>query len=187
MKDLVQEGRALQDKMRNRIAEADMPAHMEELVDEFAELSNQIDQVTALLKKMETRYDEIDKELVPAMEKLKELGQNSFQTKKYLLTIKRMGYGRTNKSYQKGFELALTKVNANIKKILTDALAATETTTKVAASLGVQKLGEASLVAAIVSKIKNIATSIISRVREAIVSMKTLDAISKKMISSMKP
>lgn len=187
MKDLVQEGRQIQDKIRQRIVEDAAPDHMNDLIDEFGELSDQIDQVQAILKKMQTRFDEIDKELVPAMEKLKEVGQNSLQTKKYLVTIKRMGYERTNKSYQKGFELALTKVNATIKKVLTDALAATETTSKISASLGVQKIGEVSLIGTIMSKIKAIATSMIARSREALVSMKTLDVISKKMISSMKP
>lgn len=191
MKDLVQEGRQLQNRMQAKLTEAPVPPNIEQLMDEFGELSDQIDQINNQLKKLKTRFEDLDETLVPIMEQLQALGQNSVTTKKYLITIKRMGYDRVNKSYKDGFELSLKKVNAIIRNILEETLKATETTTHVAASLGVQKLAATEalqetdgMLKNIIAKMKAFVQRILMKIRAANVEMKTVDNIAKKIIVS---
>jgi len=108
-------------------------------IDEFAALSDEIDRITAILKKLKTRYNAIDKELTPMMEQLEEMGQSAIETEKSLLTIKRKGYLRETPKYKMAFELALTKVNAQTKKLLDEALNASKSTTRVATTLAVTR------------------------------------------------
>lgn len=137
--------------------------NLEQKINEFGELSDQIDSLTAQLKKYKSKFSELEDELRPLLEGLQETQQNALQTEKYLITIKRSGYERTRSSYKDAFNLALTKVNTRIKEILNDALVSTETIHKVVSSLGVQKLGE-SRFTNFLSKFKSKLMRIVSKI-----------------------
>ena len=91
---------------------------IESQIDEFGILSDKIDKVKMELSELSNRYKEIEGELRPTLEQLQIQNQKSIQTKKYLVTLKRMGYNRDNFKYKESFEKSLTKVNQQTKKVL---------------------------------------------------------------------
>jgi seryl-tRNA synthetase len=114
-------------------------------IDEYAELSNEIDVLNSRLKKLKSKYSSLEGELRPVLEELTELEQSSLNTEKYLLTIKRKGYSRTTYSYKDAFVAAISKVNAQTRRVLNELYEATAKTHKVASSIGVQSLKENKL------------------------------------------
>lgn len=120
-----------------------MDPKMEELINEFGELSDQIDKINHELKAKKARFEAIEDSLAPILEAMAETEERSLETKKYLVTIKRLGNpNMKSPKYKEAFEQALTKVNKRIQTILMEALTANTGTKKIATSLGVQKIGE---------------------------------------------
>jgi hypothetical protein len=115
------------------------------------------------------------------MEEVQALGQKAIETKKFLLTIKRSAYERTNTSYKQAFDLALTKVNQKIKDILNETLESTKTITKVSASLGVQRVGEGTLFGTIKDKIKALFAGLKTKFKGANRDVSDLKTLAKKI------
>jgi len=118
---------------------------IESKIDEFGILSDKIDKVKMELSELSNRYKEIEGELRPILEQLNIQNQKSIQTKRYLVTLKRMGYNRDNFKYKESFEKSLTKVNQQTRKILEDILQSTKSVSRVVSSIGVQRMDEISL------------------------------------------
>jgi hypothetical protein len=167
--------------IRKKIKEAMAPDELALKIEQFGELSDEIDKVETHLKQLKTQYNDLNSILLPVMEELKELGQNAMETKKYLLTIKRAAYERSTASYKSAFDLALTKVNQKIKDILNDALESTKTVSKVSASLGVQRIGEGSFFGSIMDKIKSLFIALKSKIKNTNNEVKNLKAMAKKI------
>jgi len=105
-----------------RLNEFRFERDIESKIDEFGILSDKIDKVKMELSELSNRYKEIEGELRPILEQLNIQNQKSIQTKRYLVTLKRMGYNRDNFKYKESFEKSLTKVNQQTRKILEDIL-----------------------------------------------------------------
>ena len=118
---------------------------IESKIDEFGILSDKIDKVKMELSELSNRYKEIEGELRPTLEQLTIQNKKSIQTKKYLVTLKRMGYNRDNFKYKESFVESLTKVNKQTKKVLEDILLSPKTVSRVVSTIGVQRMDEISL------------------------------------------
>jgi len=118
---------------------------IESKIDEFGILSDKIDKVKMELSELSNRYKEIEGELRPTLEQLTIQNKKSIQTKRYLVTLKRMGYNRDNFKYKESFVESLTKVNKQTKKVLEDILLSTKTVSRVVSTIGVQRMNEISL------------------------------------------
>jgi DNA gyrase/topoisomerase IV subunit A len=114
-----------------RLNEFKFERDIESKIDEFGILSDKIDKVKMELSELSNRYKEIEGELRPTLEQLTIQNQKSIQTKRYLVTLKRMGYNRENFKYKESFEKSLTKVNQQTKKALEDILQSTKTVSRV--------------------------------------------------------
>jgi septation ring formation regulator EzrA len=65
---------------------------IETKINEFGELSDEIDRVKNQLEGLRKRYSQLEGELRPILEHLYQYNQKSVQTEKYLVSIKRKGY-----------------------------------------------------------------------------------------------
>ena len=128
-----------------RLNEFKFERDIESKIDEFGILSDKIDKVKMELSELSNRYKEIEGELRPTLEQLTIQNQKSIQTKRYLVTLKRMGYNRDNFKYKESFEESLTRVNQQTKKVLEDILQSTKTVSRVVSTIGVQRMDEISL------------------------------------------
>jgi seryl-tRNA synthetase len=151
-----------------------------EKIDEFGELSNEMDKVKKQLDEMKKKYEGLEDELRPLLEELNKYNQRSIQTEKYLLSIKRFGYEKENVKYKEVFEQSLTKVNKNTKKLLEDLLQSTKTISQVVTSIGVQKIGE-GFFTDFVNKIKTLLNKLTNSVKRSLTDMDDLILISKKL------
>jgi seryl-tRNA synthetase len=152
------------------------------LIDEYGELNDEIDVLKNKLEKLTSRYSQIEKEVRPVLEGLRELGQNSVQTDNYLISIKRMGYDRVNVKYKESFEAGLTKVNAQTRKILEDLLESTKTITSVVSSIGVQKVKGEGIFTNIYNKVKSFVSKLVPSIRRVNTETDKLQATLKNML-----
>jgi hypothetical protein len=73
-----------------RLNEFKFERDLESKIDEFGILSDKIDKVKMELSELSNRYKEIEGELRPTLEQLIIQNKKSIQTKRYLVTLKRM-------------------------------------------------------------------------------------------------
>jgi hypothetical protein len=116
-----------------------------EKIKKFAELSDKIDEITGNLKSLKREYDDIEVHIRPILEQLKQTKDNALQVEKILITIKRAGYERENIKYKEAFDWLYSRVNTQMKAIIDESIEKNKTLTKVASSIGVQKLSENKL------------------------------------------
>lgn len=154
---------------------------IESKINEFGELSDEMDRVKNQLERLKKRYSQLEGELRPILEHLTEYNQKSVQTERYLVSIKRMGFEKTNYRYKEVFEESLGKVNKNTKLILENLLQTTKTLSKVVSSIGVQPLNE-NLLIKLLGRIKGMFLKVISRIRNSNREMDELQRVSKQMI-----
>ena len=128
-----------------RLYEFTFENDIESKIDEFGVLSDRIDVVKMELSQLSKRYKEIEEEVRPLLEQLQLQNKKSIQTKKYLVTLKRMGYNRENFKYKESFEKSLTMVNKQTRRVLEDVLQSTKTVSRVVSTIGVQRVDEVSL------------------------------------------
>ena len=154
---------------------------IETKINEFGELNDEIDRVKNHLEGLKKRYSQLEGELRPILEHLYKFNQKSVQTERYLVSIKRMGYEKTNYRYKEVFEESLEKVNKNTKRLLENLLESTKTLSKVVSSIGVQPLNE-NLWNKIIGKIKRVFQRIIPQMKSTQSEMDTLQKVSKLMM-----
>ena len=166
-----------------RLNEFKFERDLESQIDEFGILSDKIDKVKMELSELSNRYKEIEGELRPTLEQLTIQNQKSIQTKRYLVTLKRMGYNRDNFKYKESFVESLTKVNKQTKKVLEDILLSTKTVSRVVSTIGVQRMDEISL-KSMLKKLVSPFKKLFSRLRLNNKSIDGLNGLLKRMVSS---
>jgi seryl-tRNA synthetase len=154
---------------------------IESKINEFGELSDEMDRVKNQLEGLRKRYSQLEGELRPILEHLNQYNQKSVQTEKYLVSIKRMGYEKTNYRYKEVFEESLEKVNKNTKRLLENLLESTKTLSKVVSSIGVQPINE-NLWKNLLDKIKRVFQRIIPQIKSTQSDMDTLQRVSQLMM-----
>lgn len=163
------------------LMELEITPGLEAQIEAFAELSDEIDRATAHLNKLKTKFSYLEDTLRPVMEDLDEQSQSAIQTKKYLLTIKRKGYDRTNVKYKEAFEQSLTKVNTQTRRILEEVLESTKSTTRVVSKLGVQPVTESNILQRIVGKLRGIWGKLTNKLKRNKKDLNTLLQLAKKI------
>ena len=155
---------------------------IESKIDEFGILSDEIDKVKMELSELSNRYKEIEGELRPTLEQLTIQNKKSIQTKKYLVTLKRMGYNRDNFKYKESFEESLTKVNKQTKKVLEDILQSTKTVSRVVSTIGIQRMDEISI-KSMLQKLVSPFKKLFNRLKMNTKSIDGLNGLLKRMVS----
>ena len=163
------------------IQEFQMDKGIEQKIDEFGELSDQMDEIKYQLSKLKKRYGELEGELRPVLEGIQHHQQKSLQTEKYLVTIKRRGYSRESYKYKESFEESLTKVNEQTRRLLKELLESTKTTSRVLSSVGVQPVEE-NILKRVINKIRGVFSRVLRSFRTSGKEMNTLLSLSKKMV-----
>ena len=164
-----------------RLNEFKFERDIESKIDEFGILSDKIDRVKKELSELSNRYKEIEGELRPTLEQLTIQNKKSIQTKRYLVTLKRMGYNRDNFKYKESFEKLLTKVNQQTKKLLEDILLSTKTVSRIVSTIGVQRMNEISL-KSMLQKLVSPFKKLFSRLRLNNKSIDDLNGVLKRMV-----
>lgn len=133
-------------------------------VDELADLKFEIKQVTEKLQILKNRSTEIEDVLRPLLEELEGTNERILETEKSIAVIERRGYARSGYSYKQAYELALSKVNKTIKKILEDSLNSTKTLTSVASNISSRHKEESYIVENLIQRIISKVTGFIRRI-----------------------
>ena len=154
---------------------------IETKINEFGELSDEMDRVKNQLEGLRKRYSQLEGELRPILEHLNQYNQKSVQTERYLISIKRMGYEKVNYRYKEVFEESLEKVNRNTRKLLEELLESTKTLSKVVSSIGVQSINENPF-RDWIGRIKRMFLRIIPKIKATQSEMDTLQKVSKLMV-----
>jgi hypothetical protein len=144
----------LREMIREQLQEIEVDDETASKIDEYGDLITRMEQITAELKDLKKKASTIQSEINPTLKLLESFKDEAIKTNKYLVELQHRGYERVNKSHKKGFELGLSKVNEKTKRILNEALKATETITKVDAKYNIKSLEELSL-KDVVNYIKN--------------------------------
>lgn len=163
------------------IQEFQLDSSIEKKIDEFGELSDQMDEIKHQLSKLKKRYGELEGELRPVLEEIQHHQQKSLQTERYLVTIKRRGYSRESYKYKESFEESLTKVNEQTKRLLKELLESTKTTSRVLSSVGVQPVEE-NILRRVMSKIRGVFSRVLRSFRTSGKELDSLLKLSKKMV-----
>ena len=166
-----------------RLNEFKFERDLESQIDEFGILSDKIDKVKMELMELSNRYKEIEGELRPTLEQLTIQNKKSIQTKRYLVTLKRMGYNRDNFKYKESFVESLTKVNKQTKKVLEDILLSTKTVSRVVSTIGVQRMDEISI-KSMLKKLVSPFKKLFSRLKLNNKSMDDLNGVLRRMVNS---
>lgn len=136
-------------------------------IKEFAELSDEIDRVSARLKLLQTKYKNIEEIIRPVLEELDETKDKALEVENILVTIKRKGYDRTSYRYKEALDWVRERINPAMRKIVDDSLKATENTATIASQIGVQKIEEQSILDRIVNTLKGYWTKITQKLSAA--------------------
>ncbi len=164
-----------------KLSEYKIETSIDKKIDEFGKISDEIDKVKSILDRLTKKYRVIEKELRPVLEQLHQQNQKSLLTKKYLVTLKRMGYSRDNFKYKESFEKSLTKVNQQTRRVLEDILQSTKTITTVVSSIGVQRIDEISL-KSMLQKVFSSFKRFVSPLKRNTKNIDGLNSILKKMV-----
>ncbi len=152
------------------------------MIDEFGELSNEMDRLKNQLEGVKKRYSQIEGVLRPILEELNKHNQKSIQTQRYLVSIKRMGYDRENLRYKETFEQSLEKVNKQTRKVLEELLQSTKTISRVVSSVGVQPVSE-NFFTDLIKKVKSLFGKLVPQLKRTNKDMDILQRISKQLIN----
>lgn len=163
------------------LSELEISKSVQQKIDEFGELSDEMDQLKNQLQGLKKKYSQIEGELRPILEELNRYGQKSVQTERYLISIKRKGYEKESYRYKQSFEESLEKVNSQTRKILEDLLQSTKKVTKVVSSIGVQPVEE-GFFSDLVKKVKSLFRKVVPSLKRTNKDMEELQRLSKKMV-----
>ena len=164
-----------------KLSEYKIETSIDKKIDEFGKISDEIDKVKSILDRLTKKYRVIENELRPVLEQLHQQNQKSLLTKKYLVTLKRMGYSRDNYQYKESFEKSLTKVNQQTRRVLEDILQSTKTITTVVSSIGVQRIDEISL-KSMLQRVFSSFKRFVSPLKRNTKNIDGLNSILKKMV-----
>jgi len=132
---------------------------LQEQIERFADLSEQINNISEQLKTLKDEYSSIEGTLRPVLEEMEETEDISLVVENILITIKRKGHDRTSVAYKEAFKWLRERVNPAMQRIVEEALKATEKTTRIVSKIGVQRVDEGLL-----DKLKNFWNKIVSSI-----------------------
>jgi septation ring formation regulator EzrA len=158
--------------------ELDMDKTVQRKIDEFGQLSDEMDKLKHQIEGVKKRYSQIEDELRPILEELHRFGQKSLQTQRFLVSIKRMGYDRENLRYKETFEQSLEKVNKQTRKVLEELLQSTKTISRVVSSVGVQPVSE-GFFSDLIKKVKSLFGRLVPQLKRTNKDMDELQRVSK--------
>jgi chromosome segregation ATPase len=136
-------------------------------IKEFAELSDEIDQLSAKLKLLEKKYKGLEEVIRPVLDELDETKDKALEVENILVTIKRKGYERTSFAYKEALEWVRERINPAMRKIVDDSIEATAKTSRIASQIGVQKIEEQSVLDKIINTLKGYWTKITQKLSAA--------------------
>ena len=136
-------------------------------IKEFAELSDEIDQLSARLKMLEKKYKGLEEVIRPVLDELDETKDKALEVENILVTIKRKGYERTSFAYKEALEWVRERINPAMRKIVDDSIEATAKTSRIASQIGVQKIEEQSVLDKIINTLKGYWTKITQKLSAA--------------------
>jgi hypothetical protein len=145
---------------------------VEETMSEFYELQIQIAELELQLKEKKAKFKKFEGQLTPILDGMRETKDKLAFTESYVVKIRRFGHERVSSSYKEAFELSLTKVNAATRRILNEALEATQKISKIGHSYDIEKLEESNFFRQIGDKLRMIANSFLNFFRK---ETKTID------------
>jgi hypothetical protein len=110
-------------------------------IDEFSEIQEQISKLESEVKKLKEnpKYSDLKDKVSAIMEELKATGQDTLETKKYIVKITRMGSESETPKYTKILEEFLPKVSIKLRETYSKLKQAHTTITKRSPSLDVKK------------------------------------------------
>jgi septation ring formation regulator EzrA len=126
------------------LSELEVQPDMDELVEKFGSLSDEIDRLKATLKSLEIEYRKYSDILKPLLKEVDSTQDVALQTKRFLITVKKKGYEYNRVGYEEAFDTLYSKVNPALKKIADKIKEANTTIVKVAPKLGVQRIEKIS-------------------------------------------
>lgn len=151
-------------------------------IKEFAELSDEIDQLTARLKLLEKKYKGLEEVIRPVLDELDETKDKALEVENILVTIKRKGYERTSYAYKEALDWVKERINPAMRKIVDDSIEATAKTSRIASTIGVQKIEEQSVLDKVVNTLKGYWSKITRRLSAANNSLsRDIDALKAKV------
>jgi hypothetical protein len=110
-------------------------------IDEFSEIQEQINKLESEVKKLKDnpKYADLKDKVSAIMEELKATGQDTIETKKYIVKITRMGGESETPRYSKILEEFLPKVSIKLRETYSKLKEAHTTISKRSPSLDVKK------------------------------------------------
>ena len=151
-------------------------------IKEFAELSDEINQLSARLKMLEKKYKGLEEVIRPVLDELDETKDKALEVENILVTIKRKGYERTSFAYKEALEWVRERINPTMRKIVDDSIEATAKTARIASQIGVQKIEEQSVLDKIVNTLKGYWSKITQKLSAANNSLsRDIDALKAKI------
>jgi len=123
-------------------------------IKDFAELSDEIDRVSAKLKLLQSKYKILEDVIRPVLEELDETKEKALEVENILVTIKRKGFDRTSYAYKDALIWVRKRINPAMQKLVDDSLEQTAKTATIASQIGVQKLEEESKLSKFMDRLK---------------------------------
>ena len=151
-------------------------------IKEFAELSDEVDRVSARLKLLQNKYKGLEEIIRPVLDELDETKDKALEVENILVTIKRKGYDRTSYAYKEALDWVKKRINPRMQKLVDDSLKATEKTATIASQIGVQKIEEQSVLDKIINTLKGYWSKITQKLSAANNSLsRDIDALKTKI------
>lgn len=144
---------------------------IEDRLEEFYKLQNDIEEATKNLKDMQSKFYEFSSAIDPMLSSMKEVNQRLTKAEGYIIKINAFGGERSTFSYKDAFVESLSKVNGKIKNILLETLDNTKKIAKVKSQFKIDKIEEASMVSRLKDSIKSISSKFKDKIRSYFFSL----------------
>ena len=151
-------------------------------IEEFGKLSDEVDKAKNDYERLRERYKMLETELQPIIKTLEELDSRTIQVNNYLLTIKKMGYEKITFKYAQVLEKVMEMVNSDLRKTIDEMINNTAVISRVATSLGVQKIKE-GFIERFTTKFNQIKTRLVNSLKKNLIQIDKLLEILEKIVS----
>lgn len=131
-------------ELRTLLEAKEAKGKLSKQIDEFSEIQSQINKLESEIKKLKDnpKYAELKDKVSQIMEELKATGQDTIETKKYVVKITRAGGEAESTKYAKILEEFLPKVSIKLRETYDKLKVANTSTTKRSPSLDIKKKEE---------------------------------------------
>lgn len=131
-------------ELRTLLEAKEVKGKLSKQIDEFSEIQHQINKLESEIKKLKDnpKYSDLKDKVSQIMEELKATGQDTVETKKYVVKITRMGGESESTKYAKILEEFLPKVSIKLRDTYDKLKTANTSVTKRSPSLDIKKKEE---------------------------------------------